>query len=207
MPARRRELAELGNQLIRLLKVLSAVKQHAPKLHPGLEPAAYPIMFTLADGPLRVSEIAALVHSDVSTVSRQSASMLQAGVLSRDSDPTDGRAVRLSLTDTGAGLLVRLKSERAEFFSAALADWTAEDVRACHDHLNRLTDDLATYFAARKLHPHDGARPEEPPPAVASPALTLKPPFTSDDVFKAGAALNSNTAPNAEIHTITEERA
>lgn len=164
MPARRTEVAELGNELIRLVKVLSAVKQHAPRLHPGLDAAAFPIMFALADGPLRVSEIAGRVHSDVSTVSRQTASMIQAGVLSRESDPSDGRAVRLSLTDTGTDLLARLKSVRAELFSAALADWTAEDVRACHHHLARLTDDLATWFAgSRGLPPHDRPVPANAP--------------------------------------------
>jgi len=147
MPARRTEVAELGNELIRLVKMLSALKQHAPRLHPGLEAAAFPIMFALADGPLRVSEIAGRVHSDVSTVSRQTAGMIHAGVLSRESDPSDGRAVRLSLTDTGTDLLARLKSVRAEVFSAALADWTAEDVRTCHHCLARLTDDVATWFA------------------------------------------------------------
>jgi DNA-binding MarR family transcriptional regulator len=150
MPARRTEVAELGNELIRLVKVLSAVKQHAPRLHPGLDAAAFPIMFTLADGPLRVSEIAGRVHSDVSTVSRQTATMIQAGVLSRESDPSDGRAVRLSLTETGTDLLARLTGARAELFSAALADWTAEDVRACHHHLARLTDDLTTWFAGSR---------------------------------------------------------
>jgi DNA-binding MarR family transcriptional regulator len=166
MPVRRREVAELGNELIRLVKVLSALKQHAPRLHPGLDAAAYPIMFALADGPLRVSEIAARVHSDVSTVSRQSAAMIQVGVLSRDSDPSDGRAVRLSLTESGTEVLARLKSVRAELFSTALADWTADEVRTCHSSLARLTDDLATWFAgSRRLHPLDAPGvPQAPGP-------------------------------------------
>lgn len=164
MPARRTEIAELGNELIRLVKVLSALKQQAPRLHPGLDAAAYPIMFALADGPLRVSEIAGRVHSDVSTVSRQTATMMQAGVVSRESDPSDGRAVRLSLTDVGTDLLARLKSVRAELFSAALADWTADDVRACHHHLARLSDDLAIWFAeSRGLPGHDRPVPVTTP--------------------------------------------
>jgi DNA-binding MarR family transcriptional regulator len=156
MPARRTEIAELGNELIRLVKVLSALKQQAPRLHPGLDAAAFPIMFALAEGPLRVSEIAGRVHSDVSTVSRQAATMIHAGVVSRESDPSDGRAVRLSLTEVGTDLLARLKSVRAEMFSAALDDWTAEEVRDCHRYLARLTDDLATWFAgSRGLPAHD----------------------------------------------------
>jgi DNA-binding MarR family transcriptional regulator len=181
MPARRTEVAELGNELIRLVKVLSAVKQHAPRLHPGLDAAAFPIMFALADGPLRVSEIAGRVHSDVSTVSRQTAGMIHLGVLSRESDPSDGRAVRLSLTDTGSDLLARLKSMRTELFSAALTDWTAEDVRSCHHYLARLTDDLTTWFGGSRGFPLS----DRPVPATAA----------------------GQDHPLTEAATITEERA
>jgi DNA-binding MarR family transcriptional regulator len=177
MPARRTEVAELGNELIRLVKVLSAMRQHAPRLHPGLDAAAFPIMFTLTEGPLRVSEIAGRIHSDVSTVSRQTAGLIQMGLLSRESDPSDGRAVRLSLTETGTDVLDRLKAVRAELLSGALADWTTEDVHACHDYLTRLTDDLATWFARSRAVP----MPDRPGPAPGRSDPLTKAAMTTEE--------------------------
>ena len=72
--------AQLSHELVRLMKLFQSLRQHAPRLHPGVDTASYPILFNLADGPRRVSDLAGCVHSDVSTVSRQVTGLVTHGL-------------------------------------------------------------------------------------------------------------------------------
>ena len=63
--------AVLGDDLIRVVKLLHHVRQQAPRQHPQVDPMAYPLLFNLKVAPMRVSALAEALHSDVSTVSRQ----------------------------------------------------------------------------------------------------------------------------------------
>src|SRR5450756_2329034 len=91
----------LNTDLVRALKLFQSMRQHAPKLHPGVEPASYPILFNLVDEPRRVSLLAECVYSDVSTVSRQVTTLVSYGLLEKVADPHDGRAWMVSLSDEG----------------------------------------------------------------------------------------------------------
>ena len=90
--------AQLSHELVRLMKLFQSLRQHAPRLHPGVDTASYPILFNLHDGPRRVSDLAGCVHSDVSTVSRQVTGLVTHGLVEKVPDPQDGRAQVLSLT-------------------------------------------------------------------------------------------------------------
>src|SRR5258705_13409065 len=52
-------------------------------------------------GPMRLRDLADARGADPSTVSRQAAQLVQAGLIERDADPADGRARQLSLTEAG----------------------------------------------------------------------------------------------------------
>ena len=97
----------LGDDLIRVVKLLHHARQQAPRHHPQVDPMAYPLLFNLKASPLRVSALAEAVHSDVSTVSRQVTTLVELGFVTRGPDPDDGRAQALTLTDEGNALLHR----------------------------------------------------------------------------------------------------
>src|SRR6185436_2458083 len=99
----------LSTDLVRVMKLFQSMRQHAPKLHPGVEPASYPILFNLLDGPRRVSLLADCVYSDVSTVSRQVTTLVSHGLLEKVADTHDGRAFMVSLSAEGIDLVERLK--------------------------------------------------------------------------------------------------
>ena len=63
--------AVLGDDLIRVVKLLHHARQQSPRAHPQVDPMAYPLLFNLKVAPMRVSALAEVLHSDVSTVSRQ----------------------------------------------------------------------------------------------------------------------------------------
>lgn len=136
----------LSTELVRVMKLFQSMRQHAPKLHPGVEPASYPILFNLVEEPRRVSLLAECVHSDVSTVSRQVTMLVSHGLLDKVADPQDGRAFMVSLSAEGTELVERLKAGRGEWFRQMLHDWEPADAEAFNDHLER----FATCFEASK---------------------------------------------------------
>ena len=136
----------LSTDLVRVMKLFQSMRQHAPKLHPGVEPASYPILFNLVEEPRRVSLLAECVHSDVSTVSRQVTMLASHGLLAKVADPEDGRAFMVSLSAEGADLVERLKAGRGEWFRAMLHDWEPADVEAFNDQLERFA---ASFEASR----------------------------------------------------------
>jgi DNA-binding MarR family transcriptional regulator len=90
----------LSMELVRVMKLFGSMGTHAPKVHPGVEPASYPILFSLTAGPQRVSLLAEHVYSDVSTVSRQVTTLVSHGLLEKVTDPhlTAGSAWSRSAT-------------------------------------------------------------------------------------------------------------
>ena len=163
----------LNTDLVRVLKLFQSMRQHAPRLHPGVEPASYPILFNLIDEPRRVSMLAECVYSDVSTVSRQVTTLVSHGLLDKLADPHDGRAWVVSLSAEGAELVERLKAGRAEWFRRTLKDWDPADADAFGDYLER----FATSFEASRAGSIDlsKAQPKDLPkaPATDTPKASL----------------------------------
>jgi DNA-binding MarR family transcriptional regulator len=77
----------------------------------------------LHEGPLRVTDLAELKHTDPSTVSRQAAQLVRSGLVHRQADPVDGRASRLALTPAGESACRRLLTARRDAVAGALGDW------------------------------------------------------------------------------------
>ena len=141
--------SRLSIEMVRVMKLFASMRLHAPKVHPGVEPASYPILFNLGAGPQRVSLLAEHVHSDVSTVSRQVSTMVSHGVLQKVSDPQDGRACMVSLSTEGVALVEHLKASRGEWFRELLQDWEPADAQAFGDYLER----FAASFEVSKTTP------------------------------------------------------
>lgn len=144
-----RDAVSLGDHLIRVVKLLNAHRHQVPRQHPGVDPAAYPLLFTLAVGSMRMSELAAHIHSDISTVSRQVAHFVALGLMTRDPDPTDGRAQQLHLTDEALALLVSVQASRERWVDHVLADWTQDDRAAFAAHLARFASSLEQHLPSR----------------------------------------------------------
>jgi DNA-binding MarR family transcriptional regulator len=147
--------------MVRVMKLFAAMRQHAPKVHPGVEPASYPILFNLGGGPQRVSLLAEHVYSDVSTVSRQVTTLVSHGVLEKVTDPQDGRACMVSLSAEGVALVEHLKASRGEWFRQLLQDWEPADAQAFGDYLERFAASFevsrTTPFSMSRTNPVDAS--------------------------------------------------
>ena len=137
----------LSHTLVRVMKIMSAMKHQAPRQHPAVDPSHYPVLFSLSRTPQRVSAVADTIHSDVSTVSRQVSHLVQHGLLEKIGDPDDGRAQLLSLSPSGRDVIEKLVRGRGEWFGQLLASWSDEDVRAFDAYLGRFGDDLEAFKA------------------------------------------------------------
>ena len=134
----------VSTEVIRLMRQLGSLRAHASSRHRhGVEFSAYVVLFhVMKHGPLRSSALAEALCSDPSTVSRQTAALVESGLLERRPDPADGRAVQLAATEKGRALFEQMRRERDEMFATVLEDWADDDVRRLADLLARFTTDL-----------------------------------------------------------------
>src|SRR5262245_11062818 len=102
------------------------LKASAPNV-PGADRSASLLLWPLLqEGPLRLRELAAAKGVDQSTVSRQAAQLVQAGLGRRDPDPADRRACRLVITERGRRACQAQAEARRQGIEAALAEWSDE---------------------------------------------------------------------------------
>ena len=135
----------LSNTLVRVVKIMSSMKHHAPRQHAAVDPSHYPLLFCVSAEARRVSAVAESIHSDVSTVSRQVTHLVQHGLLDKIGDPDDKRAQLLSLSPAGREVIEKLVQRRGQWFEVLLASWSDDDVRTFDHFLTRFGDDLETF--------------------------------------------------------------
>ncbi len=137
--------ADLGTALQALARALIALKAspQAFGLDARVDRAAYLTLARLHDlGSARMSELAALLSLDLSTVSRQVRALEDLGLVGRTTDTDDRRAYRLEPTEAGRALVGAVKQKFGELVDLALADWSERDRRTLTSLLGRLADDL-----------------------------------------------------------------
>jgi DNA-binding MarR family transcriptional regulator len=130
-PAGSRELAyeQIGHELQTLGRRVRSKPPLVTGDHPYLDSAIDALCSLLAEhGPMRLTDVAAALWLDKSTVTRQVATLNAAGLAGRVADPTDGRAALVELTDEGRSLLERVHHGRREGLGEVFSAWTAEDV-------------------------------------------------------------------------------
>jgi DNA-binding MarR family transcriptional regulator len=116
------------------------------KHQPGdrLDVSTWPVLHALQMyGELRLSELAAKLQLDISTVSRHVKQLEGRGLVERADDPDDRRATLLRATTAGLEVLDAGRRRRRELVGRVLAGWPAEDVAVFADLATRFTQDLA----------------------------------------------------------------
>lgn len=118
--------AELERQLALLAR--RVVKSVALPGETVLERPAYAALGRLVDGgPLRPTVLAALLEVDLSVVSRQLRALQDNGLVQREPDPDDARAMLVRPTPAGLAALEETRRVRRAVLGEALADWSQTD--------------------------------------------------------------------------------
>lgn len=108
----------------------------------GVDRSTVMLLKTLVhQGPSRSSALAAAIHSDPSTVSRQIAAMVRDGLVERMADPEDGRASVLVPTEAGKALLEEQRRRLGLALARVVQQWAPEDVDRFLELLERFVAD------------------------------------------------------------------
>jgi DNA-binding MarR family transcriptional regulator len=140
----------IGDGLLRLTHVMNRFRASlAASQGEESEWMQNQLLFRLAtSGPMRSSALAESVQADPSTVSRQVAALVRAGLIERRADPDDGRATLLVLTDSGHTQHQRHLDRRDVHYAQMLAHWSVADRNTFAELIARFTDDFDTYKSA-----------------------------------------------------------
>lgn len=134
----------LGTQLIRLMRAVGRARHRVIKHGPdGLEQLAYAVLFCLVhDGPQRTGKLAELLHAEISTISRQTRTLVAHGLVQRGADPIDGRACVLTATPEGERIFSENRRLRNLWLAELTADWSENDRTRLTELLGRLVDGI-----------------------------------------------------------------
>lgn len=129
--------SRIGTGLARLIRL---IERAAATRGDDLDRPSFMLLHTLVcAGASRVTALAAAVHSDASTVSRQAAHLVDMGLMERRADPGDGRASLLAITDAGTALLERARRRRDERIASIIESWQHAERAQFADLIDRFT--------------------------------------------------------------------
>ncbi|NUS95076.1 MAG: MarR family transcriptional regulator [Nocardia sp.] len=89
-------------------------------------------------GPCRQVELADRIGISASAMSRHITELVADGYVLRNTDPRDGRAIRVEVSPAGHELLGRIRESRIRGLQEVLADWSVEDAEHAHQILSTL---------------------------------------------------------------------
>lgn len=127
-----------------------------------LEMATAILLARLEDlAPARLSTVASALCVDLSTVSRQVPQLEREGWVVRTTDPGDGRAQLIDLTDDGRSVLASIRTIKVDVLSRLLPDWSAAELEAFAGQLARFNAALAARRTEALACPAAPTTPQE----------------------------------------------
>jgi DNA-binding MarR family transcriptional regulator len=108
-----------------------------------LDRSAYVLLSRIqAEGLMSIGELSEAFGLDTSTLNRQTAAMLRAGVVERMPDPEGGIARKFAITAEGGRRLYAHRAENLEGLEKIMTDWAPEDVGEFAAYLSRFNRDI-----------------------------------------------------------------
>ncbi|MEU8822774.1 MarR family transcriptional regulator [Streptomyces sp. NPDC048636] len=115
--------------------------------HPDrLDRSAYLLLSRLdAAGAMSIGQLADAFQLDVSTVNRQTGTLVRGGLLERIPDPDGGLARKLRATTLGATRFAAERDRRRSALAGLLEGWTPEEVDRFEEMLTRFNREVETH--------------------------------------------------------------
>jgi DNA-binding MarR family transcriptional regulator len=136
------EIAEALGLLLRRGTRAGLYQKLTEGIGEGVDELTYPVLSGLArTGPCSAAALADDVGLDRSGVSRYATRLEAVGLICREPDPADGRAVLLVLTERGCATVEVLRARLAEHIVASLSGWPCDEVTAFARSLRKFVDD------------------------------------------------------------------
>jgi len=120
-------IPRIADELVRFHRLMARARGMLNVGDFGAEYSALMLLFPLRyRGPMRATDLAEIKQADPSTVSRQVAQLVKAGLARREADPGDGRASRLAITDAGLAAVGQLEEARQAWLRDVLGNWSPD---------------------------------------------------------------------------------
>jgi DNA-binding MarR family transcriptional regulator len=115
-----------------------AVTRLARKLRREAEPGITPSMLAALSsvdrqGPLTMSELCSVEQVQPPSMTRIVAALVDVGLVSRESDPSDGRVAWVTVTPQGRKLLDRSRGRKEAYLAKALRDLDAHELETLEE--------------------------------------------------------------------------
>lgn len=109
----------------------------------GLDRSAYTLLSRmLVTGPISIGELSEALGLDPSTLNRQTAAMLRAGLVERIPDPDGGIARKFHVTPEGERRLDAEREASVQALSKVFRDWSPDEIAAFAESLKRYNTDI-----------------------------------------------------------------
>ena len=124
-------------------RIRRVIAERARMLHPDLSPVSYSMLMALNDsGPRRASDLVEIFSIDKGAVSRQVQTLLELGLIERNPDPEDRRAMILAISEEGHRRLANIATARRREIGQRLQDWSDAELSAFVRSLGRYNSAL-----------------------------------------------------------------
>ena len=125
------ELGHLEQEVgVLIRRVKRVIGERARAVHPDLQPASYLMLtFLASEGPQRSSVMSERFNVDKGAISRQVQHLCELGLLDRQPDPVDGRAMLISASPDAVHRMEAVDRDRRRWLEEQLAEWSENDLR------------------------------------------------------------------------------
>ena len=126
---------------IMAVKARTAIRKRALDIHPELQPLGYRVLSILVRQQAQQQIVlASELHVDKATMSRTIKQLQSQGLVTREPDPSDGRAMLVSITDAAREAWVASGTRARILMRERLSNWEPDEIRRFADLLARLND-------------------------------------------------------------------
>ena len=125
------ELGRLEQEVgVLIRRVKRVIGERARAVHPDLQPASYLMLtYLAAEGPQRSSVVSERFNVDKGAISRQVQHLCDLGLLEREPDPVDGRAMLISASTDAVHRMEAVDRDRRRWLDEQLSEWSEADLR------------------------------------------------------------------------------
>src|SRR5271156_4615347 len=117
-------------QIVRLSLSRSAFARQSSAADTELSQPSYMLLRVLIDeGPLPMGHLASMAQMDVGMATRRVQALVDAGLVTRRADPSDGRVSVIDPTPNGERAVGALHEVRREHLARALSNWSAAELQ------------------------------------------------------------------------------
>jgi len=154
MAGRQESLDSINHTLARVMRLSgsrSMFARQAEAADVDLSQPSYVLLRSLIDaGPLPMGGLARVAHMDMGMAARRVNALVEAGLVTRQPDPSDGRVSLVAATTKGKRVAGSLQGVRRRHLERALSGWSAAELDDFDRLLTRfLADTTATSIENR----------------------------------------------------------